>query len=73
MEDNIVDLVIAMYKGRAVFRLCLWVAEEGYHVVLMRYLSDWFPSLLVFGGSLRLGDCVEGCDLAVVEARVLTV
>ena len=73
VKDNIVNLVVAMYKGRAVFWLCLWVLEEGHHVVLVWYLSYRFPSLLVFGGSLRLGDCVEGCDLAVVETRVLAI
>jgi len=73
VEDDVVDLVVAVDKGRAVLGLRLWVFEEGYHVVLVWYLAYWLPSLLVFGRTLRFRDGIEGCNLAVVEARVLAV
>jgi hypothetical protein len=39
----------------------------------VRDLADWDARLFVLGGGLRVGDCVEGGDLAVVEARGLAV
>lgn len=68
MEDDVVDFVVAVDEGRAVLWLGAVVAEEGDHVVLMGDFADGFAGFFVFGGSLGLRDCVEGCDLAGVEA-----
>lgn len=69
MEDDVVDFVVAVDESRAVLWLSAVIAEEGDHVVLVRDLTDGFAGFFIFGGSLGLRDCVEGCDLAGVEAR----
>jgi hypothetical protein len=73
VEYDVVDFVVAVDEGCAVFWLGRWVGEERYHFVLVRDLADWDARLFVFGGGLGVGDCVEGGDLAVVEARGLAV
>lgn len=73
MEHDVVDLVVAVHKRRAVFGLRVGIREEGDHVVLVRDLADGLAGVFVFGCGLREGDCVEGGDLAVVEARGLAV
>lgn len=73
VEDDIVNLVVAVDERGAVLGLCLCVAEKGHHVVLVRDLAYGFASLLVLGRGLRLRYRVEGGDLAIVEARRLAV
>ena len=73
VEDYIVDFVVAVNKGCAIFGLRARVREEGYHVVLVRDLSYGFSGFLVLGRGLGLRDGVEGGDLAGVEARGFTV
>lgn len=68
MEYYVVDFVVAMDEGCAVFGLRGLVGEEGDHVVLVGDLADGLAGLFVFCCGLGLRDCVEGGDLAVVEA-----
>jgi hypothetical protein len=68
VKHHIVYLIVAVHKAAAILRLRLWVAEKGYHVVLVRDLADRNAGVLVFGGGLRLGNGVERVDLTVVEA-----
>lgn len=68
MEDQVIDLVVAVDETGAISGLSRGVAEEGHHVVLVRDLAHGNRGLNVDGGGLRLRDGIEGVDLAVVEA-----
>jgi hypothetical protein len=69
MEDHIINLVVAVHERAPVLGLRLRITEESDHGVLVRDLADGDLGLLIDGFGLRFGDCVEGGDLAVVEAR----
>jgi len=73
VEDDIVDLVVSVYKRRAVLRLRLRIFEEPDHLVVVRDLADWLAGVLVFGLRLALGDGRKGLDLAIVEAALTAV
>ena len=68
VENDIVDLVVAVDEGRAVGGLRRRVAEERDHLVLVRDLAHGDVRFDVLGGGLGERDGVEGGDLAVVEA-----
>lgn len=73
VEDEVVDLVVAVDEGALVGGLGGGVAEEGYHVVLVGDLAYGLAGFFVLCRGLCLRDGVEGCDLAVVEAAGLAV
>jgi hypothetical protein len=68
VEDDVVDLVVAMHKRAPVLGLRLGVAEEGHHLVKVRDLADRLARVLILGLHLRVLDGVERLELSVVEA-----
>jgi len=73
MEDDVVDLVVAVDETTSVFWLCLGVTEKRDHVVLVWNLADGHAGLFVDGSALCLRDGVESFDLAGVEAGCFSV
>lgn len=70
VEDDVVDLVVAVHEGRAVFGLGLGVFEEGHHLVVVRDFPDGFVGVFVAGLGLAFADGGECFELAVVEAAL---
>ena len=68
MEDQIVDLVVAVDQRGAISRPRPRILEKGHQVVEMRDLADRLVRLDVDGLRLRGRNGAEGRDLAVVEA-----
>lgn len=68
VEDDVVNLVVAVDEAAAVARLAGRVAEEGDHVVVVRDLADGHPAIDILGLRLRFGNGGEGCKLPVEEA-----
>jgi hypothetical protein len=73
VENNVVDLIVAMHETASVFWLRLGVAKECDHFVLVWDLAHRHPGVLVDSGALCLRDGVEGFDLAGVEAGCFSV
>ena len=73
VEDDVVNLVVAVNETTSVFWLRLGVTEECDHVVLVWNLAYGYASLFVNGSALCLRDGVEGFDLAGVEAGCFSV
>lgn len=72
MEDNIIDLVIAMDEGASVVGLSLWISKKLYHVVKVWNLSNWLACLLGDGLGLSSLYGIECPQLTIVEARGLS-
>lgn len=68
VEDDVVDLVVAVHEGAAVARLRASVREEGHHVVVVRNLADRLVAVDVARLGLRFRDRGEGRELPVEEA-----
>jgi len=68
VEDDIVDLVITMYKAAAILGLSLGVGEEVAHLSEVWDISNGYLGVLVDSFRLSLGDRLERRDLPVVEA-----
>lgn len=73
MENQIVDLVIAVDGSAAIFGLVLLLAEERENLFDVRNLSDGLVGLYVACLGLGFGDGRPGLDLAVVETGWLAV
>lgn len=71
MEDQIVNLEIAVHEGSPVAGLRRLVREESHHVVEMRQFANRLLGIGVGDLRLRLGDGCEGCDLPIEESCVL--
>jgi hypothetical protein len=67
VEDHVINLVVAMNERPSIFWLHLFVFEEVYHIVKMRYRSHRFISLGIPRFSLKLVDCRKGLYLPVVK------
>ena len=67
VEDEIVDLVVAVHEGPAVFGLGGGVAKEGDHVVVVRDLTYWHLGVYIDCLGLCFRDGGEGLELPVVE------
>ena len=70
VEDDVVDLVVAVHKRRPVLGLRAGVLEEADHLVVVRDHSDGFVGVFVTGLRLAFRDGGEGLELAVVEAAL---
>nr|POF25990.1 putative methylmalonate-semialdehyde dehydrogenase [acylating], mitochondrial [Quercus suber] len=68
VEDDVVDLVVAVHEGAAVARLRRRLPEEGHHVVVVRDVADGLARVDVLGRGLRFRQRRERLQLPVVEA-----
>lgn len=69
VEDDIVDLVVAMNESSSVLRLCLLLRKERHHFVKVWDLSHCFLGFNVDSLGLVFGQRLEKAKLPVVEAR----
>lgn len=73
MIDEVVDLVVAVHERGTVLWLGTLVGEEIHHTLEMRNIPHQLVRFGVLRRGLRLGDGLEGFDLAVVELRVFAI
>lgn len=69
MEDEVIDLIVAVDGDASVFWLVR--AEELYDLLHARDGADGLSGFHVYGGGLGFSQRREGGDLAVVETRWL--
>ena len=72
MKHDIVDLVVSVDQGASVLGLRLLVLEKGADHVEVRDLADGLLRFDIDGLSLCLLNCMEGCNLPVVESACLS-
>jgi len=73
MENQVVNLVVAVDGVAPVFWLEFLVPEKGQHLLDMRDLSDGHFSININCSGLCFGDRREGSDLTVVETGRLAI
>src|SRR5262249_40177035 len=69
VEDQVVDLVVAVHECATVFGLGFWIAEKGDHLVKVWDVADWYARVFVFCLGLCRFKSGKGLQLTVVEAR----
>jgi hypothetical protein len=73
VENDVVDLIVAVHETAPVFWLRLGVTKECDHLVLVWDLAHRHPGVLVDRGALCLRDGVKRFDLAGVEAGCFSI
>jgi len=73
VEDDIVNLIVAVDERPSILRLHPLVFEELYHIVEVRYRPYRFICLYISRLSLELANCRESLDLPVVETGGLAI
>lgn len=68
MEDQIINLVVAVDRISAIFRLVLLVLEKIQELLNMWYLPYSLPCVNIFRSGLCNADRRKGSDLTIVEA-----